>query len=345
MLPISRTETEMVKTFKSFPRTIEFAASFIGIDCRSLSHVLMPEFIIGIDQERVLEHQIKITGPTYVVLAIDASTRSVGVQVFTAVDHHKGIKEGFCQFIPIDRLILNKPLLQYLPPHARAALFGGIKDEHPCCDEIREVLNNHRDTRTLTQFTKEGTLEDIRFLPEARLRLDMFGTWGSVYPSGDYHQQMFCRTSFTGGDESSGAKLLTAYTHIHPQRTSKELEVIFREEPWWEDVYNFDPRHSELISTQDARVMMNSESRWKRWFGVSAQEVLVGVNLMEPATGTLLSSKYFDVAALSDNDKAFRQFTEATNAAHESSNADDYKRFFTIVRQFSTSERPEYARG
>jgi hypothetical protein len=66
---------------------------------------------------------------------------------------------------------------------------------------------------------------------------------------------------------------------------------------------------------------------------------------MEPATGSLLSTKYFDLAALSEDERAFRNFAAAASIARNSAFADDYKRFFTVVRQFSTSERPEYARG
>lgn len=346
LFPIDDTEKAISRLARSFPAAkryrLEVFGYLIGLAKDRLTHLVIPEYVIGVknDNENEMKNIRDTNSRTPVMLAANEDTGELGILILASPKRikHRFLKGKFT-FIPSDLLILNRPIIEFVPTERRTQLFPRLKTRKKIERHIVNVIKMSKDKRRVSLQNEKERWISICFLPEPFLKVDAFVSAKRIYPLNNFLLKTLTMNKFRrqrrGYDKACYGRVHVHYGYDFREKVS---------DPLIRALHRMDKKFIQLMTPVDAVSMIDSgravqeisENR------LQAEQILEGVIALDPKSLDVIGASYFDMGIFKE-DIEVGAFIEMAGESYNSRDIDVNKDWFRYVRATSKPHRPGYA--
>lgn len=339
VFPSGMVEQVLVQLAKHFSYPIELQVYLTGSSKNRINQVVVPEFIIGLGNRGEEEYSLKdmdylgeFDGETKTMLAVLQETNELGIQVVAYAEKFNRDKN---LFVPLSELVLDRPLVNYLPEDSIQELFPEKDVSEITYDHLSNLILTSNSLRKCTHSYFNKTIETVTFLIDYPLYVDLFTTIGSLKVMKGYllNSLIPVNNKFMGGKSHGMA-------HIHYGYSEEQ----YGKNTFLQECHKIDEHFNELISPGDA-VGLISRNHYLKLLSkglVDSYEWFIGVTTLDPVNKDLIGSTYFHTAEIYMNKKDAEEFERLAIMSSQITDYSWMRDYYQIVRQYSSSKLPDY---
>ena len=189
IFPIDDTEKIITRFARSFPATkkyrLEVFGQLIGLEEDVLTHLVIPKYAMGVknDGHYVMRNLVDTNSRTQVMLATNEDKGESGILIMVLP---KKIDQQFLKgnftFIPAELLILNRPIIEFIPAEYRSQLCSRMKSYETVGKQIRNIIKRSKEKKQIAIQNERHRWVSICFLREPLLQIDAFLSSNRSYP-------------------------------------------------------------------------------------------------------------------------------------------------------------------
>lgn len=303
-------ENKLLNLAKRFPVLMEHIVFFTGSENDIIDQLIVPEYIIGIkdgkqgfDTNFNMNNLMEIYWDTKCMIAVAKATKELGIQIVVS---HPNLLQEKSQFIPLDKLLLDRPLSHYLPEASAKKLFPNLNSDEITSNQLVDLILNDKENRVASHNYFDSTNEEILYLKSAPLNVDILASPEILLP-----QKNFLISSLSKDNNKfyNGKFFGMLHIHIAPTPEIAKNELLAKES------LKMDKKYYELISSGDAYQLLYSTTLLKEQTDgiIHSQPIFSGVLAIDPISLKIIGRSYFDFGEIASNAKDLNQFASLIN--------------------------------
>ena len=318
---------------------LEVFGYLIGLEADRITHLAMPESIIGVREDRreEMKYITDTNSHTQVMPAVGEAAGGFGILVHV---HPKRVNHRFMQghwtFIPDELLVTNRTLGRYIGARLRGRHFPGRRAEEITRTDIVEVVRQSTSCQHISLMDQKDQWIRLTFLPDLKLNVDAFVSDRRVYPLNHFTMNALSVNRFK---RMRNGRRVGCYGRLHVHYAYRLSEIMT--DPLINALHRQDQRFFELMTPVDAISMLDSAQATREISDgqMNMGQIVEGVLALDPKSYTIVGATYIDLELLNTN-RQVNTFERLANEALGSREIAPNLRWFEYIRTMCTSDVP-----
>ncbi len=339
MIPIASTQsaiTRLARSFRQAPRyDIEVFGYWIGMVSDRLTHAILPDYLIGIsrDETGALGYLTNTRCRSRVMFAAETVCNQLGIMIHTCPEAGGGdLAESSWIFIPVELLVLNRPIAAYMPVETIEEHFPGIPPYRISTKDIAAIICASKNRKQTHLLDKKNRWTRYHFLPSLGVRVDAFVTNSRIYPMNQFILNALEMNQFT---RQHNGRARTIYGRVHIHYAYRRGEIVG--DALINALHKNDKYFFELMTPMDAISMLDSTKAIREISDgrLTMTQQIEAIVALDPESFEVVGRSYFDLQALKST-AAIDRFKSLAGKAGQSRDITSHIQWFDYIRDFST---------
>ncbi len=343
MIPITSAESAIARLARSFGEAYkndpEVFGFLIGMDPDRLSHLILPEYLVGIrrDTNDAMDHATNTRCRSTVWFAVDTDCGELGILVHTCPEANRGeLTESRWVFIPNELLILNRPIATYLPTDTCREHFPGVPPDNISHREITEAISRSDDRNQIHLVDRRNRWNQYHFTPTFRIRVDAFVSNRRIYPMNRFILNALGANRFTRRFDGT-EKTIYGRVHIHYAYRFREImsdaliNALNRQDKYFYELMT----PVDAISMLDSQKAVSEISDRKQAMAQHIEAIVA----LDPKSLDMVGRSYFDLQVL-ESAAQIDTMKGLARQANQSRDINAHIQWFDFIRRWSTPRLP-----